>query len=71
MSKSKPNRTVMLVTLILSISVGISMLMHPETLSMVPFMLIAIASALVGIWLELREMNNQRSAPEKQTKSEI
>ena len=61
----------MLVTLILSISVGISMLMHPETLSMVPFMLIAIASALVGIWLELREMNNQRSAPEKQTKSEI
>ncbi len=70
MSKSKPNRSVLLFTLVLSISVGISMLMHPETFSMEPFMLIAIASALVGIWLELREMNNQRSDPEKQTKSE-
>ena len=70
MSKSKPNRTIMLVTLILTISVGISMILHPETLSMEPFMLIAIASVLLGILFELQKMNNQRSDPEKQTKSE-
>ena len=60
----------MLVTLILTISVGISMILHPETLSMEPFMLIAIASVLLGILFELQKMNNQRSDPEKQTKSE-
>ena len=65
MSKSKPNRTIMLVTLILTISVGISMIINPEILSMEPFVLIVIASVLLGIWFELREMNNQRSNPEK------
>ena len=55
----------MLVTLILTISVGISMIINPEILSMEPFVLIVIASVLLGIWFELREMNNQRSNPEK------
>ncbi len=70
MFKSNPNRTVMFATLILTISVGISMIVHPESFSMEPFVLIAITSVLLGIWFELREMNNQRSASEKQTKSE-
>ena len=65
MSKSKPNRTIMLFSLILTIGVGISMIINPEILSMEPFVLIAIASVLLGIWFELREMNNQRSNPEK------
>ncbi len=57
MFKSKPNWSLMSVPVILSIVVGASMIMHPETYSMEPFMLAAIASMLAGIWSELKKMN--------------
>lgn len=71
MSKSKPNWSIILVAVILSISVGVSMIMHPETLSMEPFMLAAIAAMLAGIWSELQKMNKQRGDTDNQTESKI
>lgn len=70
MYKSKPNGSVIYVAIILSLSVGLSMLMHPETLSMEPFMLAAIAAMLSGIWSELHKMNNMKRVFETQSLSE-
>lgn len=70
MFKSKPNWSILFVAVILSISVGISMIMHPRTLSMEPFMLVAIASMLAGIWSELAKMNKHKSDNNKRTESE-
>ena len=67
MFKSKPNWSILFVAVILSISVGSSMIMHPESLSTEPFMLIAIACMLAGIWSELQKMNKQREDIVNQT----
>lgn len=62
---SKRGRSVILVAVIFSFAVGFSMILHPETYSMEPFMLAAIATFLAGIYAELHELNKQRSESDK------
>ena len=62
---SKRSRSVIFVAVIFSFVVGFSMILHPETYSMEPFMLAAIATMLAGIYVELGEMNKQRRESDK------
>ncbi|MDE0315241.1 MAG: hypothetical protein OXM61_10090 [Candidatus Poribacteria bacterium] len=62
---SKRSRSVIFVAVIFSFVVGFSMILHPETYSMEPFMLAAIATFLAGIYVELNEMNKQKRESDK------
>ncbi len=62
---SKRSWPVIFVAIIFSFVVGFSMILHPETYSMEPFMLAAIATMLAGIYVELQEMNKQKRESDK------
>ncbi len=62
--------SIIFLTVVLCIGVGISIILNPEVNSLEPFMLVAVTAMLAGIWQELRRMNHHRHDSDKQTNPE-